>query len=1167
MLELPVNERKEMKNRSLIALLIPLSFFCMTVGAQNFGCGTDELHKRLLLTDSSYANNFKLLENSVQAKIIQKHALNGAPGAPINYTIPVVVHVIHLGEAVGTGTNISDAQIQQAINGLNDRFSNTIGSSVNVQISFCLAKRDPYGCSTTGINRVNGSGISNYSTYGIENGCTGGADEDSIKSLSRWPVSDYYNIWVVTEICDGQWGGYAYYPWGGANDGTVIIYNAMYYNNLTLAHELGHGLNLPHTFNGSSGDSICPIDTNCLVNGDHLCDTQPHKQNDCGSSNPCVGSGTWDNSRYNYMSYCFPTQSLARFTPDGKDRMQATMLVTPRASLATSLGCVPHFNATITKTNLACNAICNGSATATPTCGTSPYTYLWSSGATTQTATGLCAGAYVVTITDATGITANFSVTIGATPDIPTGITSNSPACDTVIISRTGIIPNGETWYWQGTSCDSTLALGSASTYKVTTSGTYYIRGYNNLNHCWSSNCASVNVLVTKAPSDPTSNSPQCTNVTLTRIGTPQSGEVWYWQGTSCGTSTTLGSGSSYSATGTGTYYIRARNSSTGCWSAACGSVSVVTGTITSPVNPTSNAPQCGSVTVTRTGSPPSGQTWYWQGTSCGTSNSLGSGTTFTATSSGTYYIRAYSGGCWSPVCGSVTVQVDTFSALVTTPGNPTSNSPQCSTVTITRSGSPPTGETWYWQGTNCGVSTSLGSSTTYSASTTGTYYIRSRNSTTGCWSTDCGSVSVATGTIATPPNPTSNSPKCSSVTITRTGTPPSGQTWYWQGTSCGNNTSLGSGTTYNATGSGTYYIRAYSTIGGCWSPSCGTVSVTVDTVSTSVSTPSNPTSNSPQCNSVTVTRVGSPPTGETWYWQGTNCGTSTAFGIATTYTANATGTYYIRSRNTSTGCWSPACGSTAVVVNSSSIAPTGILVNDSTLCYGDSIYLNVMGGLLGFGAQWKWYFGSCGGNAVGTGSAVANVATLSGKVYVRAEGTCNTTACAYTTLTVNPLLTVNAGSDKLICAGEGVTLGGNPTASGGSSPYTYSWIPNTSLTSNTLGNPIANPTTTTSYLVIVTDSVGCSKSSGVTVTIPTNGGNGNWTWEGNFDTNWFNPCNWDKRCLPNTLSDVFIPGGLLNYPVVAGNIAYCNSITIDVISGASVNINTNGGGVLNISQ
>ena len=107
-------------------------------------------------------------------------------------------------------------------------------------------------------------------------------------------------------------------------------------NSGTLPHEVGHGFFLYHTFNGDGGNVSCPVDTDCLIDGDHICDTPPHKQGDCGTINPCTVSGVWDNSRYNYMAYC---PLVNRFTPGQRDRIRATAIVAPRASLLTSLGC------------------------------------------------------------------------------------------------------------------------------------------------------------------------------------------------------------------------------------------------------------------------------------------------------------------------------------------------------------------------------------------------------------------------------------------------------------------------------------------------------------------------------------------------------------------------------------------------------------------------------------------------------------------------------------------------------------------------------------------------------------------------------------------------------------------------------------------------------------
>jgi hypothetical protein len=286
-------------------------------------------------TDSVYRTRIHLLESQVEVRI--KNNVNSKAKSTI-YTIPVIVHVIHLGEPIGTGSNISDIQIQQSIAGLNNRFRNVNGLGVDVELEFCLASKDPNGNSTIGINRVNGSSVPNYSANGIKptgNSCSGAA-ETALKDLSRWSVSDYYNIWVVSKICNGGFVGYASYPVGGLYDGLVIVSTSMTSNSGTLPHEVGHGFFLYHTFNGDGGNVSCPIDTNCLINGDRICDTPPHKQGDCGTTNPCTLSGVWDNSRYNYMAYC---PLVNRFTQGQKDRIRAAAIVAPRASLLNSTGC------------------------------------------------------------------------------------------------------------------------------------------------------------------------------------------------------------------------------------------------------------------------------------------------------------------------------------------------------------------------------------------------------------------------------------------------------------------------------------------------------------------------------------------------------------------------------------------------------------------------------------------------------------------------------------------------------------------------------------------------------------------------------------------------------------------------------------------------------------
>ncbi|MFY7885368.1 MAG: hypothetical protein ACOVOV_11070, partial [Dolichospermum sp.] len=229
-------------------------------------------------------------------------------------------------------------------------------------------------------------------------------------------------------------------------------------------------------------------------------------------------------------------------------------------------------------------------------------------------------------------------------------------------------------------------------------------------------------------------------------------------------------------------------------------------------------------------------------------------------TQAGNYYITydvIHSNGNALPALASrmnATVTVNAPSCTTpATPSTPTSNSPQCNQVTITR-GTPPSGVTWYWQGTNANGTSTANSNTTFTATTSGTYYLRAYNSTgAGCWSNNSASVTVTVN-----PTPTivagSNSPVTApnAINLTATG----GATSYaWTGPSGFTSTQQNPTRTPSTTAmSGSYCVTA--TLNGCTSTqSCISVTVNAATGCTAPATPSTPTSNSPQCNQVTITR------------------------------------------------------------------------------------------------------------------------------------------------------------------------------------------------------------------------------------------------------------------------------------------------------------------------
>jgi len=99
--------------------------------------------------------------------------------------------------------------------------------------------------------------------------------------------------------------------------------------------------------------------------------------------------------------------------------------------------------------------------------------------------------------------------------------------------------------------------------------------------------------------------------------------------------------------------------------------------------------------------------------------------------------------------------------------------------------------------------------------------------------------------------------------------------------------------------------------------------------------TPPAPTSNSPQCSNVGVTiNAGTPPANETWYWQSSATGTSTA-NAASSITVYTSGTHYLRARNNITNSWSATAASTSITITPDVSTPVFALGVISNNCQG----------------------------------------------------------------------------------------------------------------------------------------------------------------------------------------------------------------------------------------
>jgi gliding motility-associated-like protein len=122
-------------------------------------------------------------------------------------------------------------------------------------------------------------------------------------------------------------------------------------------------------------------------------------------------------------------------------------------------------------TNPSCNGGSNGSIDITISGGTSPFTYTWSNGQTSQDVTGLSAGTYTVTITDANSCVISNSYTINQPSALIANVSSIATTCNLNNGSATTSVSGGTgayTYLWNNASISSAISNVAAGNYTVT---------------------------------------------------------------------------------------------------------------------------------------------------------------------------------------------------------------------------------------------------------------------------------------------------------------------------------------------------------------------------------------------------------------------------------------------------------------------------------------------------------------------------------------------------------------------------------------------------------------------------------------------------------------------------------------------------------------------------
>lgn len=712
-------------------------------------------------------------------------------------------------------------------------------------------------------------------------------------------------------------------------------------------------------------------------------------------------------------------------------------------------GCIYNFtvlvnsvngpNLTMTSTDETCPNACDGTATATPTSGTAPYSYSWIPTGpptdTNQTATGLCIGTYTVTVTDSNNCISVDTITINTT-GLALAINSIVPEtcfgdCDgsATVSVNSGIAPF--TYSWNPTGQITPTATGLCTGLYVVT-----VTDSTNCTDSISANVTGPSILTVNAlVNTPVSCNGSNDGVAIANVVGGTANYTYSWN--------TIPAQTTQLATGltAGTYIVTVTDAN------GCTALDTVILTEPTPIvdNSSLTFPNCnlcdGAITVNPSGGT-GPYTFLWT-----TPSAPPAPQPVTAT------LNNLCAGAYTLVITDSTGCQENFAYALSNVNAPT---PNTTVTTVSCNGdcdgsisAAPTGGTtpytYFWNPT--------GDTTQSINGLCAGQYSLNVTDANGCIGVAIDSVTEPDVLLA---NINSANPNCAgscdgwAVSNTIGGTAPFSYNWTPGNLPQDSITNLCSGT---------YFVTVTDSNNCTVSDSVTLIEptgITATDVSTVVSCSSN-------CDATaTVTPVGGVGP-YTFQWNGnslpgqSNTETNLCFGVNTVTITDQNGCSIIDTVN--------------IAAADTVLADAG---NDTIICLGDNISL--IGTATGNFTSVEW-FSLPGMVSLGTTDTIGLNLTATGTfcfVYQVNGGCVSTdTVC----ITVDPLPIIDAGSDVSIFDGGSTQLG----ATGGSS---YVWSPGSTLSDSTVWNPVASPTVTTTYYVIGTSPNGCIAIDSVTVTV-----------------------------------------------------------------------------------
>lgn len=340
--------------KTLLSILFALLFGFSAISQDQVKCYSTEIELELQEKYPERANDDQFEE--WMSKQLEKAAEKSERGVVV---LPIVFHIMHGGEPVGSGTNIPSSFINAQLQQLNDDFRRAPGTAgfntnpvgADLEIEFCMATIDPDGnvLAEPGIDRVDapslGLNAPGYNTNYMD---------DVVKPNTIWDPEQYVNVWVTPiNLFFFSVLGYAQFPSAtglpglnanegpASSDGVVVSPETIGSVSLpnpaggvvgagrTLTHELGHFFGLRHIW----GDGGCNADDFCA-------DTPQSDGSNYGCQTGSVSCNSVDMVE-NYMDYS-DDLCMNIFTQDQKARVDVVLANSPRRTeLLNSTVCEP----------------------------------------------------------------------------------------------------------------------------------------------------------------------------------------------------------------------------------------------------------------------------------------------------------------------------------------------------------------------------------------------------------------------------------------------------------------------------------------------------------------------------------------------------------------------------------------------------------------------------------------------------------------------------------------------------------------------------------------------------------------------------------------------------------------------------------------------------------